>query len=86
MLYRYREGGRNRERNRCILRISPPPPPSLAFCTEAKVAKRGVGVFAGHYGTHKGSEVRWSEQQLPLLGTPDFEPKVAMNSEIRENL
>ena len=68
------------------LAYKPPPPPSLAFCTEAKVAKGGGGVFVGHYGTHKESEVRWSEQQLPLLGTPDFEPKVAMNSEIRENL
>ena len=36
----YRKGGRNRERNCRIPRISPPPPP--AVCTKAKVAKKGA--------------------------------------------
>ena len=35
--------------------------------------------------THKGSAVRLSEQLSPLLRTPNFEPKVAMSSEIRES-
>ena len=34
----YRKGGRNRERNCRIPRISPPP----TFCTKAKVAKGGA--------------------------------------------
>ena len=42
MLYRYRKGGRNRERNRRIPRISP------RFVLRLRLQKGGV--FAGHYG------------------------------------
>ena len=51
MLYRYREGGRNRERNRRIPRIAPPPP----FCTEAKVAKGGRICGTLRYITHRAT-------------------------------
>ena len=57
----YRKGGRNRERNCCIPRISPP----LRFVLRLRLQK----VFVGHYGTLYRilSEV---VEKLPLSNAP----------------
>ena len=48
MLYWYRKGGSVITREIVASRVQAPP----AFCSEAKVAKGGGGIFAGHYGTY----------------------------------
>ena len=68
MLYQYRKGGCNRERNLCIPRISPPP----AFCTEAKVAKGGAYLRDTMVLTSWRLPLQWCRQiQLflcPIMG------------------